>query len=147
MKAIKVKSQGASLHFELEDSEGQRMPRVFSAFPNRLTVIPAFYATSFYNSNAIKAWVKEGNLTIVEGKEELEAKAIEESYIDEPIVPINQAELVNVLKGNNLTKIKELFEGENKKVALNLAAEHAGEISQNVLLYIEKETGISLLDD
>ena len=147
MKAIKVKAAGMSLHFELEDSEGQRLPRVFSAFPNRLTVIPSFYAGSFYNSGAIKGWIKEGYLIIVEGKEKLEEKAIEESYIDEPIVPINQAEIVNVLKGNNLTKIKDLFEGENKKVALDLAAEHAGEISQNVLLYIEKETGISLLDD
>ena len=147
MKAIKIKSSGVSLHFELQDSEGQRMPRVFSALPDKLTVVPAFYAGSFFNSNAIKDWVREGSLIIVEGKEELEAKAIEESYINEPIVPVNQAELVNVLKGNNLTKIKDLFEGENKKVALDLAAEHAGEISQNVLLYIEKETGISLLDD
>lgn len=29
MKAIKVKAAGMSLHFELEDSEGQRLPRVF----------------------------------------------------------------------------------------------------------------------
>lgn len=83
----------------------------------------------------------------MEGKEKLEEKAIEESYIDEPIVPINQAEIVNVLKGNNLTKIKDLFAGEHKKLVLDLAAENAGEISQNVLLFIEKETGISLLDD
>ena len=147
MKAIKVKAAGMSLHFELEDSEGQRMPRVFSALPNRLTVIPSFYAGSFYNSGTIKEWIKEGYLIIVDGKEQLEEKAIEESFITEPIVPVNQAEIVNVLKGNNLTKIKELFTGENKRLALDLAASNAGEISQNVLLYIEKETGISLLDD
>lgn len=147
MKAIKVKAAGMSLHFELEDSEGQRMPRVFSALPNRQTVIPAFYAGSFYNSNAIKDWVREGNLIIVDGKEELEAKAIEESYIDEPIVPVNQAEIVNILKGNNITRISELFKGKNKRLALDLAAENAGEISQNVLAFIEKETGISLQDD
>ena len=147
MKAIKVKAAGMSLHFSLEDVEGQRMARTFSVFSNRLTVIPPFYAASFYNSGAVKKWIKDGYLIIVEGKEELEAKAIEESFIDEPIVPVNQAEIINILKGNNLTKIKQLFAGENKKLALDLAASNAGEISQNVLLYIEKETGISLIDD
>ena len=147
MKAIKVRAKGPSLYFSLEDIEGQRMPRVFTVTSQRITVIPAHYAASLYNSPAIVKWIKEGRMIIVEGREKLEEKAIEESYLDEVIEPVNQNEMLNILKGNNLTKIKELFNGEFKELALELAGQNAGEISQNVLLYIEKETGISLLDD
>lgn len=147
MKTVKVKGQGGSYFFELEDSNGERVNRVFSVEPRKVTSIPVHYAKSLYNKPATLEWLEKGKLIIVEGKEELEDMLIEENYIQEPVKAVNHAELINILKGNNLTRVKELFEGENKDLALKLAGLHSAELTQGVITYIESHTGISLRND
>lgn len=147
MKTIKVRSSNVELFFELEDSQGQKTPRVFSASNDKDTIIPVDYAKSFYNSVSVIKWLEQGKLLVTQGKDELEKSAIEEQYISEPITVTDQSAILEVLKGNDLTKIKQLFRGEDKELALELAMLNAEDLRQAVVGFIEDEVGLSLTND
>lgn len=147
MKIIKVKSAGGSYFFQLEDSEGQRTPRVFEAEKGRVTIVPVQYAMSFFNSPVITKWIEDGRLIIVEGEEFLNNKAVEEGYIPEAIKPQDHSKILAVLKGNDITAMKELLNGEDQKLAFEIATSHSNELTQSVIAYIEKNFGVAITDD
>lgn len=146
-KTIKVKAAAATIAFQLEDVTGLKPSRIFVATPARPTSIPVDYARSLYNKQSTINWIKKGKLIILEGKEQLEESAVNEGYISSPIKPIEHKEILNVLKGNDITKIKELLNGEDRDIAFEIARDSREELNLGVLKVVETELGVTFSND
>ena len=146
-KPIKAKSRKGVVSLFLRDSTGVKPDRKFVLRPNTTTPIPADYAQGMLNSVSVQRHIKTGLIIIEDGKE-LEEKAVEEGYATEKsLEKIDRDAITETLKGNNLTKIKALFDKEKPEeasVALEIAREIADELSSGVIRTIENTTKSSI---
>lgn len=144
LQTVKVRARGTSLVLKLEDSKGMREPKIFTINDRTITSIPSDFAHSLLLNGAATAWIKEGKLLIVDGADYINNHAIENSYIDEPVEPVDEMRIVNIITGTNLTKIRELFEGEHADLAFDLAGQNIDKLTQGTIDIIEDITKISL---
>lgn len=147
IRTVKVKAEGASLFFVLEDATGFRPQRLFSADNLKVTSIPLDYAKSLYNNEITMEWIRKGKLNIIEGKEQLEGSVIEEGYISEPVEVVNREAIVQTLQGSDVTAVKKLLNGENKELVFELALENKNSISHGMLTVIQNEVGTNISND
>ena len=143
MKAIKVTSSGPLLALVLDDIEGIQTPRSFMVRKGRVTSIPLNFAKSIFNYSGASEMYRTGKLIVTEGEEFLKEEVVKEGF-DIP-ESVNQAEILNILKGTNITRVEELLKGENGRIALQLAADNSELLSQQVIQEIERVTEINIM--
>lgn len=144
LKTVRVRARGTSLVLKLEDSQGMREPKIFTISTTAPTAIPMDFAHSLFLNGAALAWIKEGKLVILEGADELNKVGTENGFIEEPIKPANPDMLLNIILGKNMTKIKELFSGDQASIAFELAGQNKDQLTQGAIDIIEDTVGISL---
>ena len=147
MKAIRVKSNNTGLTMVLDDITGGKPRRVFNVTPQRPTIIPAEYAKSMLMDPIVTEWIRTKKLVLLDEITEMENEAVDQGYLEKPIEVINEKAILNVLKGTNITKLKELLNGPNREVAIDLAGLHSAELSQAMVREIEDIIGLSLAHD
>ena len=147
MKAIRVRSNNTGLSMVLDDINGMKPRRVFSVNPQRATIIPGDYAKSMLMDPVVTEWIRVKKLVLLDDISSLEEEAVEQGYLNEPIKQINDRDILNVLKGNNVTKLKELLNGPDRQAVMDLAGVHSDELSQAMVREIEDIVGISLSND
>lgn len=143
-KLIKVKSSDAVYYIRLEDYDGIQPDRSFEVSINRPTTIPFNYARNLFIYPGIKQLFDRGSITFVEGQEFLMERLDESGEKPEFEKPFDQEEIAKILKGNNLTAIKKLFEGEYPDIIRQIAVDNVNEMAVIVVDEIEKLTGLPL---
>lgn len=138
-KSIRAKSRKSVLVVSLDDADGIKPSRIFKFRPNQFTMVPAEYARSFPNKSAIANWLQRGEL-ILEEKDlkSVQDQAEEDGYLSEALAPIDRKDILKVLMGTNVTKVKELFNNPlTASVALQIARENVNDMKRNVILVVE----------
>lgn len=144
-----------SVSLHLQDVDGI-LPSRWFAMDHKVPRIgvPMSYALSIFIDATIEKMMKQ-NYFEIENINELLAAAKEKGYVslsEEEVQVITAPKrtnetLVAILKGGNKSKIKELFESNDKQRAIHLATENVKLFSLEAIAVIEDVLGMAITEE
>lgn len=149
------KLRGGSLSLYLNDVEGI-LPSRWFVMDHKIPRIgvPSNYALSIFTDSSLESIMKKNHFE-VENMADLLALAQEKGYVaptEEEIKAIvapkrTKETLFAILKGGNDSKIKDLFESDDKARALEIAAANVKDLSLDTVAKIEAILGMAITEE
>lgn len=142
-----MKSSGSSVWLNLEDIDGILQPRTFQLTGRRETAIPINFAKTLFTYGGIEAMYNGGIIRITENEEEFLSLLEESAEAPNPDEKVEDKDIMDVLKSNNITAMKKLLDGPGGERVRDLVIQHKESLPVAVVKALESRIGMIISND